>query len=876
MRCRYCNQRLNLFKSLAGSGFCSKEHQELFEKSQAETAFSRLLEFVEKDAKPSRPGAKHTATSKAPPSPEVPAEPEAAESVAMTPLGGDASEPPAPGFFPEPAATPVGAGILPVRATGEIAEFGFSAQRPALPTVRIELQKIEPTRNDSEQTVVGAIEQPLVPVLHAVPRDFAAPVTFTSAPALSEPVAVERLVPETVAADLAIVGPPTPPVLACLAGPVPEIKNWQAQTALSSIRAVRPRSLDPRVPSFENDLPAEIRRASLLARDSWSVPGVNQETRLPNLARLTPIPGEIRSEIGSGSAFRPSETPALGSALPQTGTADLAASLDLSAYNRTVPPAISTIGAVIRAVLGSTRASLRHQPRPSPGRVLRASHSEAAELPPIVAKSQESAGNPAAPAANRTIPASRFAKAILPSAATAFEFTGKVESPRVLCPVQIEMQDVEASHAPALLSFTPPPRPCLMPRNTTRARRFSAATSALLAPQEFPAKGVLRYSDFAVPPEPPPVLASQLRRPDLYGSSRELVVCADRNSRPIPGGVRTGEIPPQSISAARLNPRASVLPAAQKPAAISLASSSHALQPGVDTQDCSPRPFQAGAQTQRTGRVRLASATFHPDKPVVVSEPAARQFTIEAFGSADRRTRERNSDGISPCKPSAPRPLGLVARPRPRSVPISERHPANADRFTAIALAARTAAAGKLSLSPSIEDPNHATLLPQSADPVVALASPLLPDPVLTAFSVSTAVPNARRAPIAPTPTPQRVQPASMLVLPGSLLAYGANFTWVKRAGWATIIANGPGRERDGGLESSSLISFANALRVDPSSPQPSSELRLNPQRSAILLILGGKTRVPQVVAASALPRRRGPQLPSAAAQLDDLVVADP
>src|SRR5215467_11902658 len=51
MRCRYCNERLNLFKSLAGSSFCSKEHQKLYEEAEANKGLERLLEFVEKDAK---------------------------------------------------------------------------------------------------------------------------------------------------------------------------------------------------------------------------------------------------------------------------------------------------------------------------------------------------------------------------------------------------------------------------------------------------------------------------------------------------------------------------------------------------------------------------------------------------------------------------------------------------------------------------------------------------------------------------------------------------------------------------------------------------------------------------------------------------------
>jgi hypothetical protein len=52
MRCRYCNQRLNVFKSLSGSSFCSKEHQKLYEEAEANKGLERLLQFVEKVPKP--------------------------------------------------------------------------------------------------------------------------------------------------------------------------------------------------------------------------------------------------------------------------------------------------------------------------------------------------------------------------------------------------------------------------------------------------------------------------------------------------------------------------------------------------------------------------------------------------------------------------------------------------------------------------------------------------------------------------------------------------------------------------------------------------------------------------------------------------------
>ena len=67
MKCSYCKQKLNLFKSLAGSSFCSPEHQKLYEQAEASKGFERLLQFVERDAKPTSPAKPAVPPPAAPP-----------------------------------------------------------------------------------------------------------------------------------------------------------------------------------------------------------------------------------------------------------------------------------------------------------------------------------------------------------------------------------------------------------------------------------------------------------------------------------------------------------------------------------------------------------------------------------------------------------------------------------------------------------------------------------------------------------------------------------------------------------------------------------------------------------------------------------------
>ena len=150
MKCRHCKQKLNLFKSLAGSSFCSPEHQKLYEEAEANKGFERLLQFVEKDAKPTSPAkpAAPPPASKVEPQPAANVEakaappavvPEPQTIVAKAEKAPDsASEPPMGGFLPQPA-SPVASASSVLSANFEVPEAGFPSDSPALPSFKFEI-----------------------------------------------------------------------------------------------------------------------------------------------------------------------------------------------------------------------------------------------------------------------------------------------------------------------------------------------------------------------------------------------------------------------------------------------------------------------------------------------------------------------------------------------------------------------------------------------------------------------------------------------------------------------------------------------------------------------------------------------------------------
>jgi len=130
-----------------------------------------------------------------------------------------------------------------------------------------------------------------------------------------------------------------------------------------------------------------------------------------------------------------------------------------------------------------------------------------------------------------------------------------------------------------------------------------------------------------------------------------------------------------------------------------------------------------------------------------------------------------------------------------------------------------------------------------------------------------------------PQPSPLRIQPASMLVLPGSSITI-RRIRWVASGGWATVASPSLPKQELSALSSgeqtalTSLRSLADAVGVDRNEMRESAALRMNPKRPVITLGFGAQTSTHGVPAANALPRRSGPKLPVVKAQLDDLTTA--
>src|ERR1700676_2140298 len=142
MRCRYCKQKLNLFKSLAGSSFCSPEHQKLYEEAEASKGFERLLQFVEKDGKPATAAKAPAVVSPVPPAPEatpvLPASPPPVPQTIAAKVPELAPEPPLASFLLERKA-PVASASASANPSFEILEQGFPAGPPALPSSKFKL-----------------------------------------------------------------------------------------------------------------------------------------------------------------------------------------------------------------------------------------------------------------------------------------------------------------------------------------------------------------------------------------------------------------------------------------------------------------------------------------------------------------------------------------------------------------------------------------------------------------------------------------------------------------------------------------------------------------------------------------------------------------
>ncbi len=186
MRCRYCNEKVSFLKSVAGSPYCSKEHERKFQETQSSSAFERLREFVSKEAAP--PASPLKAAGKNTPLPVEPVPTPAQHR----------------GLSPEPAPEPVPASPP---------HWGFMVDPIAVAAL-------------SSAPALAILEAVIAPGPPAVPA-----FQIEAAPR-------EEFVPESPAAA----EEREPPPLADWSAPNIEIQACEIPATLRSIGAVRPRS----------------------------------------------------------------------------------------------------------------------------------------------------------------------------------------------------------------------------------------------------------------------------------------------------------------------------------------------------------------------------------------------------------------------------------------------------------------------------------------------------------------------------------------------------------------------------------------------------------------------------------------------------------
>jgi hypothetical protein len=891
MRCLHCKQRLNVFKSLTGSSFCSQEHKKLYEAGQANTAFERLLEFVEQDAKPSPGKAKPSSPAAKPsrqPAQHAPLAPPETQKVAGNAerASDPGPEPPVAGFLLEPIAPPVLSASSEVNAKFEILESSFPPPAPALPSFKIEIAPTDlqnlASEPPEEKPAVAAEEKPAV-------------------------LAEEK---PAVAADA------SPPPLASLFSPsLAAIDAPMASMELPSVGPVRPRAIDPAAPSPQNCPPVLSAPPVLFSSDPRGLqPSVHAAVDTPgfsNLARLNPLQREPRtaSEQVQTSSVK-TGVPTLSqpdavelSVLPQaklgrddsdvSWTVDMNDALTLggnvSALPAHSPQPRGSLG--VSAVRGPILAGVQDvsgfsQPLVFPARVkyhASAMHWPAprfagAYLPPAVFANLKIAqgDSPAAMAMNGSVTRVGVARAVRQPQTPSSRLANALGSSETLNQVFADVQIGPVPEAYAISSAQPAQPECVTPLVESTAPESAAG----LAPLVTPTNVTIRESDTAAAAgitevtKPAPV-SGPLSVPDVPASRRSVAIGISRTVRKVPAQIQAKDGSRDcAILPARPARLDCLLPAILRSIETWLRSAVASVG-WFHESDCPGQAFPSAGSATRLFSIRFAPESVQMDVPAIACDRTVRRVALDVCeGKSELAKSELEAQRLARARPSGSSPLSLVALPRPGLVPLAVRYVANLNQFTSVANPAKPGAIPPGAASASADDHNPTITLPQFAGSGLSLASRLSSQ---AAFNSPPIGPSDQRdggAGSHPRPSPVRVQPASMLVLPGSSIPV-RRLRWVVSRRWATVVS--PSLPKQDHVQSSSsedgslpsLPALADVLRVDPAVTRVSAILRLNPRRPPISLEIGAQPPACGVPAANALPRRRGPKLPVVRPQLD-------
>jgi hypothetical protein len=813
MKCRYCKQKLNLFKSLSGSSFCSTEHQKLYEEAEANKGFERLLQFVERDAKPTSPAkpsvpppAANVEVKPAPPV-MVPEPQTIAAKVEKAPDA--ASDPPMGGFLLEPVAAPAVSASSRLDASFEVPEAGFPAEAPVLPSFRFEIAPMD-LRQQAD-------------------------------------------------------GTPPPPATWSNVSPA-RIDSGKTVVEVASVSSVRPRAIDVAVPSPETHAPIAGGLRGRFFCDSRalqvSVQAVIDTREFAHLARLNALPGEpcTLNEIADQASAK------LG--VPALSQPDALMFSLSSPAKDSRDVAIGMTGAMTRTGVGR-KISPPAMYRPG-------THSTLVGLPrPALAKFNfGQIDRPAPVGMNGAMTRAAVAKAVRQPSMANSRLVNTLGSNQILNPLSAVVQNAGRPRGCSTLPPRPVQRECVAPEGESSIRESAAGIPTVFAPRKL----IIREADTAVARgitdvTKPTAVSSPLFIPNAPGFRRSIKVAVERAVREILVDVQA-QAGSQgcAISAARPTRRDCLRPAFLWSAEAWLGSAAASVGWFHET-DCAVQALASGAPSARQFSIRFAPESFSIDVPALARDRISRRLALAVC--------EWKAEAQRLARPQASRtsPLSLVARPRTCATTLPVRQVATLNRFSSIVNPANGGSVTSGLASAAVDEHKLAMSLPQLVGSGLVFVSRLPSSVSLKSPSLQPTLSENPDSASSPQPSPLRIQPASMLVLPGSSITI-RRIRWVASGGWATVASPSLPKQELSALSSSeqtaltSLRSLADAVGVDRNETREFAALRLNPKRPVITLGFGAQTSTHGVPAANALPRRSGPKLPVAKAQLDDLTTA--
>jgi hypothetical protein len=339
----------------------------------------------------------------------------------------------------------------------------------------------------------------------------------------------------------------------------------------------------------------------------------------------------------------------------------------------------------------------------------------------------------------------------------------------------------------------------------------------------------------------PAAVSSPLFVPNAPGFRRSIKVAVERGVRGIRMPVQTQDRSQGcAISAARPTRRDCLRPAILWSAEARLGSAAASVGWFHET-DCEVEALASGAPTARQFSIRFAPESFSIDAPALARDRISRQLALALCEWKAEAQRLAHS------QPSRTSPLSLVARPQTDATTLAVCQVAKLNQFGSIINPANGGAVTSALSSAAVDEHKAAMSLPKLVGSELAFAYRPVPQASLKSPSLQPTQSKNPEDESRPQPSPLRVQPASMLVLPGSSMTMRC-IRLVASGGWATVASpNLPKQELSAVSPSeqttvSSLRSLAEVVGVDRSEMRESAALRLNPKRPVIALGFGAQT----------------------------------